>query len=165
MGRKVLLPGLRKTAVHVQPDNRLFLFGETQQFCSRLRQRKPLAVLLHHLKSVLHLEDEAIIAIDLAAILEDFGVANVVHAANCEDALTALEQTRFDAAILDIKINQGDSRAVAELLLQRGIPFIFYSGSAPAEWAEQIDVPWVSKPAIQEAVLNALRSQIENVAA
>lgn len=113
---------------------------------------------LHHLKSVLHLEDEAIIAIDLASLLQDYGIGDVYHAATCEAALNALNHKRFDAAILDVKVGNEDSRVVAEELARRAVPFIFYSGSTADEWVSQINAPWVAKPAVQEEVLAALQS-------
>lgn len=85
----------------------------------------PLSVL----KSVLHLEDEFLIAMDVAATLADAGVANVTHVTSCAEALELLESSTIDAGILDAVASDGSTEPVARRLSDLGIPFIMYTGS------------------------------------
>jgi DNA-binding response OmpR family regulator len=67
--------------------------------------------------------------------------------ATLEKALKLAEEEEFDAAILDVTIRGGKVFPVAELLLRRGIPFVFASGYG--DWAlpeELRDKPRLTKP-------------------
>ena len=70
-------------------------------------------------------EDEAIIALDLAALLTDLG-AVVVGAAHCvANALELLNEGKIDCAVLDINLDGEPVYPVARALETRRIPFVF----------------------------------------
>lgn len=111
----------------------------------------------NHLSTVLIVEDEALIALDLETTLGDCGVARVLAASTIADALVLIETNDIDAAILDLRLGSNDwTYGIAAALTERGIPFIFSSGtSSVATGFEQ--VPLVGKPFSEEQLLEALQ--------
>src|SRR5262245_34045559 len=79
-------------------------------------------------RRVLIVEDEAMIAGLIESILRKGGWSVVGPVATLERALETIERERLDAALLDVRINGRDAYAVADVLMGRGIPFIFVSG-------------------------------------
>jgi DNA-binding response OmpR family regulator len=76
------------------------------------------------LSRILIVEDDALLALDLAQHLERAGFS-VGRAASPARALTLLAQSGCDAAILDVHLGRGQtSEPVARELLSRGIPFV-----------------------------------------
>ena len=78
--------------------------------------------------SVLLVEDEYLIALDADQILRSFGVANVEIAAGWTQAAQQAKEGAFDLAVLDVNLNGRLSYDIAEILKERGIPFVFASG-------------------------------------
>ncbi|HZY49709.1 MAG TPA: response regulator [Devosia sp.] len=101
---------------------------------------------LSHLSHVLVVEDEGLIALDIETILREAGAGQVTSLASVEDALLALEESQFDAAVLDLHLGRhGWTYDVASRLREKGVPFILSSGSI--EIADDFhDVPLVLKP-------------------
>jgi two-component SAPR family response regulator len=98
---------------------------------------------------VLVVEDEYLIAADLAEWLEGCGIGVVGPAGSVEDALKLLETeaARIDAGVLDV--NVGDQRVypVAEALAARGVPFVFATGYDEFSVADRyVNVPRYKKP-------------------
>ncbi|MDX2201820.1 MAG: hypothetical protein NW223_03660 [Hyphomicrobiaceae bacterium] len=77
---------------------------------------------------ILIVEDDAIIAFDLAEQLADAGFTIVGPALTSKDGLRALSETGCDAAILDVNLGSETSEAVAHELIRRNIPFLTVSG-------------------------------------
>jgi CheY-like chemotaxis protein len=84
-------------------------------------------------RRILVVEDEALIALVVEDVLQSMGVVVVGPVATLEKALKLAGEETFDAAILDVTIRGGRVYPVAELLLSRGIPFLFASGYG--DWA------------------------------
>src|SRR3954451_21324378 len=78
-------------------------------------------------RRVLVVEDEYLIAADLAASLEARGIEVAGPAGSVEEALTLLQCDRghLDGAILDINLRDERVYPVAEVLRSRGAPFDF----------------------------------------
>ena len=74
------------------------------------------------------LEDSLIVAMDAAAILEDFGASDVKITSSVEAALEWLETNRADFALLDVNLGDEQSVAVAERLRDMGTPFVLATG-------------------------------------
>lgn len=74
------------------------------------------------------LDDEAIIAIDLAEMLQGLGHSVVSIANRVSGAMEFALHGDFDMAILDINVHGAVSFPLAEVLQSRGVPFIFASG-------------------------------------
>jgi DNA-binding response OmpR family regulator len=108
-------------------------------------------------RRILVVEDEMLIAMIIEDAVRDSGGEIVGPVATLEAALKLAAEEEFDAAILDVTIHGGKVYPVAELLLKRGIPFVFASGYG--DWAlpeELRDKPRLTKP----FTLAALEEQI-----
>lgn len=79
---------------------------------------------------VLLVEDTALVAREVERILKSMGCQVIGPVATLEDAMEAVQQQSFDAALLDVNLNGLDSWPVAEELLDRDVPFILTTGFA-----------------------------------
>jgi len=78
---------------------------------------------------VLVIEDEPLIAMLLVDCLKDQGAQVIGPASTIQGALDAIESSiRIDGALLDINLNGEVAYPVADLLVTRGIPFVFVTG-------------------------------------
>lgn len=77
---------------------------------------------------VLVLDDELLIALDIAAALADCGAQVVGPCTTVAQALDAVQIESPSAALLDIRVGRQTTEAVATLLDARHVPFAFYSG-------------------------------------
>jgi CheY-like chemotaxis protein len=82
-------------------------------------------------RRVMIVEDEALVALVLADHLTEFGLSVVGPCASVAEATAALEANDLDAAILDVNLGKELVYPVAELLADRGIPFVFVTGYGP----------------------------------
>jgi CheY-like chemotaxis protein len=100
-----------------------------------------------HGRSVLVVEDEPLIALDLHVALCTAG-ASILTATNVKDAVELISSAQICAAIVDVNLNGDDCSSVCAALAKRSIPFMFYTGYLTADplsvWP---NVPAVSKPA------------------
>ena len=78
---------------------------------------------------MLVVEDEALLAETLCDLLLGAGCQPVGPAANVAIALSLVETSRIDAAILDVRLMDEMSYAVAYALRARGIPLMFLTAS------------------------------------
>lgn len=79
-------------------------------------------------KSALVVEDEAIVAMMIEDALLDLGCNKIYIQANVEDALQKIASTPIDFAVLDVNLGGRLTYPVADLLIARGIQFIFATG-------------------------------------
>src|SRR5688572_12320745 len=91
---------------------------------------------------VLVVEDEALLAETLCDLLLNGGCQPVGPAANVAIALNLVETSRIDAAILDVRLMDEMSFAVAYALRARGIPLMFLTaserGQLPVDLCDEI---------------------------
>lgn len=108
--------------------------------------------------SVLLLEDEPLILMDLEFAGEDLGY-KIYAATSCEEAMKALQaNSRVDVAILDVSLGAGTTCVpVAQELKMRGIPFILHSGdlNRHEERVRNLNAPLISKPSAPDKVIAA----------
>ncbi|WP_294929775.1 HWE histidine kinase domain-containing protein [uncultured Paracoccus sp.] len=78
--------------------------------------------------SVLVVEDQGLIAMDIEAVLRGMGAVEIRLAASGTDALTLLDHFRPNLAILDFDLGPETSEPVAAALLKLGCPFMFMTG-------------------------------------
>ena len=98
-------------------------------------------------RHVLVVEDEMTIVLVIEEALFDLGAHVIGPAASLDAALRLAREASIDAAILDINIRGGNSYAVADILAERGIPFVLCSGYS--DWAQEErhrDRPRLTKP-------------------
>lgn len=86
--------------------------------------------------SVLVVEDQSLIAMDVEDTLRGMGAQDVRLVSDTEEAITALTTFQPHIAILDFILGSVTSEAVAEHLLERGIPFMFMTG-----YSDQLSIP------------------------
>ena len=77
---------------------------------------------------VMIVEDEAVIALDLAGMMEDLGHVVVKIASRLDIGIEFAGSGQLDLAILDMNVHGVLSFPIALILRDRGIPFIFASG-------------------------------------
>ncbi len=78
--------------------------------------------------TVLVVEDEFIIALDLSETVKDLGYALEGPFADKENAFLAIESEMPDCAILDVYTGDGEVYPLADALAEAGVPIIFHSG-------------------------------------
>ena len=117
-------------------------------------------------RSVLVVEDEAPIALHLAAAVQRAGGAVVGPAATVAQAHAAMADHRIDGALLDIRLRNETSFPLADVLAVLEIPFVFVSGLSSALMPyPHRERPLFDKPYETEAVIEALARLIEQRAA
>ena len=97
-------------------------------------------------------EDEYLIAMNLADSLERLGFEVVGPAGSIEKAMQLIEKNgdRLTAALLDINVRNERVYSVADALSHRGIPFAFASGYDAAALPERyVKIPRYAKPVSQ----------------
>ena len=101
--------------------------------------------------SVLVLEDDPLIAMNVEAVARDIGVEQV-HVANSPEAALQLASSEpLAGAILDVMMAGDETYAVADVLAARGIPFIFSTGLTRADIVERHrQRPVLSKPYLDQ---------------
>jgi CheY-like chemotaxis protein len=102
-------------------------------------------------------EDEPMISMLVADMLEDLGCQMVAEAGDIETATKLALSQDFDLAILDVNVKGQTVFAVAELIQARGLPFIFATGyGAEALPARFRDQPVLQKPFEIDALAKAI---------
>jgi CheY-like chemotaxis protein len=113
-------------------------------------------------RSVLVVEDETIISLEIEQMLQDLDCGPIWHAANVMQALAVLAQHWPDVALLDVNLGREKVFPVADMLSERAIPFIFSTGygrdGLPLEWAGR---PVIQKPYLTRELAMALTPLIE----
>ena len=107
-------------------------------------------------RSVLLVEDEFLILLDLEHLLQSEG-ARVTTASDLRDGLDVVERA-FDAAVLDVRLPDGDVFPLAERLQERGVPLVFHSGHAQAEevLGQFPAAVALAKPAAERVLIDAV---------
>jgi DNA-binding response OmpR family regulator len=111
-------------------------------------------------RSILVLEDEPLIALDIIESLKPTG-AKVIVAGQLPHALKIAADTDLDAAVVDYKIGDADSAKLCWLLKERRIPFLFYSGLdfVRRQWP---DVMLIQKPATRRKLAATVAALVSN---
>ncbi|HEX6001208.1 MAG TPA: hypothetical protein VFZ16_17715 [Hyphomicrobiaceae bacterium] len=96
-------------------------------------------------------------ALDVRSACSDAG-ASVVYAARCSEALRLVDSPGLSAAIVDIDLGHGeDCSAVCERLLQRDIPFVFFTGDVrPDILSKWPDAPVLTKLADKARIIQVV---------
>ena len=77
---------------------------------------------------ILIVDDEYLIAAQLASDLRAAGGEIIGPAHTLQNALALAQREHPTAAVLDIRLGRDDVGPVAQELSKRGVPFIFYTG-------------------------------------
>jgi CheY-like chemotaxis protein len=117
-----------------------------------------------HGRRVLIVEDEFLIAMDLAESLVEEGAQVVGPTSSVEAALQVLaHEAAPDIALLDVSLDNHESAfAVADELRTRGIPFVFYTGYRFADVENRFgDVAHCEKPMDGATLTAALSAALD----
>lgn len=112
-----------------------------------------------HRPRVLIVEDNLLLAAELALALEACGCAVAGPARTVAEGLASVREDSLDGALLDIQIGADLVWPVAEQLEARGIPFVLVTGRGREAVPEHYRArPLLPKPAGFEAIVQALRT-------
>jgi len=116
-------------------------------------------------RRLLVVEDEALVALELSALLEQAGVEVIGPASNVREALEFVDRGGFEGVLLDANLGGQPVDEVAAALTRRNIAFVFVSGyggeNLPPGFAH---IPHVSKPFKADEVLAAAASLMRETA-
>jgi PAS domain S-box-containing protein len=97
---------------------------------------------------VMVVEDEALVAMVVSESLSVLGCSVVGPFSRSSDAMVAIDAGEVDAAILDVNLDGEMIYPLADILVARGVPFIFVTGYG----AESIDRRFAHIPVMQKPV-------------
>ena len=117
--------------------------------------------------TVLVVEDDFIIALELTSVLSDAGAIVVGPSNTVEAALQCAEDERLSAAVLDIRLGDQTVAPVARLLAEHHVPFLFYTGQSKTD---PLSIEWpdcrvLSKPAAPNSIVTAVMSLVNRAKA
>ncbi len=118
-------------------------------------------------KRILVVEDEPFIAMGLEHLLPKLGYEVAGVATHLREALAKVEAGGFDLAVLDVNLGGELSYRVADLLLAKGVPFVFCTAYADVAFGRYTHVPVLQKPVDKKALARAIdeaRAQPSRVA-
>jgi DNA-binding NtrC family response regulator len=111
-------------------------------------------------KSVLIVEDDPIVAVAMARLVED-NLDCITTTAGSVAGAMALLDADVDFGILDVEVADGLSFPLAEELAHRHIPFIFVSGSDPRQVPTELaTTPFFRKPIFPDHFLDVVRPYV-----
>jgi CheY-like chemotaxis protein len=113
--------------------------------------------------SVFLVEDEAMIRMMVADMLEELGYSVAAEAGELNEAIKLAGSCDFDIAILDVNVNGKVISPVAELIKARNRPFIFATGYGQQGVPEDYrDRPALQKPFQIESLAKLLESTLRS---
>lgn len=86
--------------------------------------------------NILLVEDSPIIALNTEELLRELGASDVRVASSVAQAMAAIDEARFDLALLDLNLGEETSLPVAHRLAADGVPTVFVTG-----YGERLDLP------------------------
>jgi CheY-like chemotaxis protein len=116
--------------------------------------------------SVFLVEDEVMIRMMVADMLEELGYRVAAEAGEIGEAIKLAESADFDFAILDVNVNGQVISPVADLIKARNRPFIFATGYGSSGLPEEYrDRPALQKPFQLETLARMIDSTLKDAAA
>jgi DNA-binding response OmpR family regulator len=107
---------------------------------------------------VLVVEDEPIIAFDIADHLREAGFEVVGPAASVSTALKLLEAQGCDLAVLDVNLGRETAAPIAAALNAKSLPFLALSGYSSDQFPEGFEnAPMLTKPVDPKQLAAELR--------
>lgn len=105
-------------------------------------------------------EDEYLIRMLLEDMLADLGFEVTAAVGTIAEASDIAGKADFDIAILDVNLDGKEIYPVADILAQRGLPFVFVSGYGEGSLAE----PYRGRPSLQKPFqAEQLKTTLENL--
>ena len=115
-----------------------------------------------HERRILVVEDEYLVAEELAQELADVGALVLGPVSSVESALALLDgEARPDGAILDVNLGGERVFPLADTLIDRSVPMIFITGYDPATLSARFErVPVCEKPFKVSRIIDAIGKAI-----
>jgi DNA-binding response OmpR family regulator len=111
--------------------------------------------------TVLVLDDQPLIALEVEDLLTSAGFSNVVTFTSCAEAQNWLNTNTPQLAVIETRLRDGASHEVAGILSSRNVPIIVHSAddaqvdtAAEITWASRF---WINKPCLPDAFLKAVQ--------
>jgi PAS domain S-box-containing protein len=112
---------------------------------------------------LLVVEDELLVSMLVEEMLTDFGATVIGPYGRLADGLAAARSERIDGAILDLNLAGEHADPLADMLLARGVPFVFITGYQRDSLDRRYtNVPVLQKPIDAAALEGALLSLLGN---
>jgi CheY-like chemotaxis protein len=112
-------------------------------------------------RRVLVIEDESMVMMLLQDMLGDMGCDVIGCASRFTDAIEKARSLTFDVAILDVNLNGERTFPIADVLVARGICFVFATGYAAASLPATFNkIPILQKPFHQQELEHAMRAAL-----
>jgi CheY-like chemotaxis protein len=112
---------------------------------------------------VLLVEDEVLLRMMVADMVEELGHAVAAEAGDVGTASKLAENGEFDLAILDVNLNGKLSFPVADIIMRRHVPLIFATGYAADSLPDAYRAtPFLRKPFQVEALAHAITFAIDH---
>ena len=104
---------------------------------------------------ILIVEDQSLIALDLQALLADYGCSKILIANNLQNACFQLmRNSDINLVLVDVELCDGSGMELSEVLRRRHIPMIFTTGHSASEVVT--DAPVVTKPYSSEKLMTVI---------
>jgi len=111
--------------------------------------------------NILLVEDEAYIALDVRELLRQTKCRVVGPFVDVATALAAIEEGDIDCAILDINLGAEHTLYLADVLADRGVPFLWMSGYDAMILPERHrDRPFLAKPFASDELYAAVSEAV-----
>ena len=110
---------------------------------------------------VLIIEDTVLIAVLLEELVRECDCEVVGLATDTESARQAVARRDYDAVLLDIGLHEGKSFDIADVLLERDVPFAFVTAYHDILEPRYRKVPIVSKPFSSTLLMNTVNSLVQ----
>ena len=116
--------------------------------------------------SILLVEDEVMIRMMVADMLEELGYKIAGEAGDMDEGVRLVQSVDFDIAILDVNVNGKVITPVAEAVQLRGRPFVFATGYGAQGLPEKFrDRATIQKPFQIETLARTIETVLKGIAA
>lgn len=117
--------------------------------------------------TVLVLEDEYLIAMEIEDVCRESGATDVRLAGSLEDATVLSESSAVDVAVIDLNLRGQSTLGFARSLQQQGVPFLFATGMVDLAdiGPEFATVTVIGKPYDSETLVAAISATARGEAA
>jgi CheY-like chemotaxis protein len=108
-------------------------------------------------------DDEALLRMMTAEMLEELGHRVVAEAGTISAAEPLARDAQFDLAVLDINVGGNNIAPIAQIIANRGLPFIFCSGYGSEGRPQSFqDRPALRKPFLIESLAAMIEKVLGN---
>lgn len=112
---------------------------------------------------VLVIEDEGLVAFFIEDMLTEMGHEVGAVASRMQQALDLAKTGTFDVAIVDVNLDGQPSYPIAEILKERGVPFVFATGyGSKGIDPKFLDTPVLAKPFVMAEFEKVLATLLNN---